>query len=97
LPALAIPLDQHGLFPAVIARRAAVRGESGNLNALDYLLLASLGARFGDLYVTPIIVSGHVIAMFGVAKASGAQLDGLVEIAEATGAAFARLMIDASK
>jgi hypothetical protein len=35
--------------------------------------------------------------MFGVAKASGAQLDGLAQIAEATGAAFARLMRDASR
>jgi hypothetical protein len=97
LPALAMPLDHHGLFPAVISRRTAMRGESGNLNALDYLLLASLGARFGDLYLAPIIVSGHVIAMFAIAKASNANVDEIAQIAEATGAAFARLMRDASK
>jgi hypothetical protein len=97
LPALAMPLDHAGLFPAVINRKTAMRGESGNLNALDYLLLASLGARFGDLYVAPIVVNEHVIAMFAVAKSSTAKLDGLAEVAEATGAAFARLMRDASR
>jgi len=97
LPALAMPLDQSGLCPAVINRKTAVRGESGNLGAIDYLLLASLGTRFGDLLVTPIKVGEHVIAMFGVAKPSGVRLDGLDEIAEATGAAFARLMRDVSK
>jgi len=74
-----------------------VRGESGNLNALDYLLLASLGSRFGDLVVAPIKVGEHIIAMFVVAKPSGVRLDGLAELAEATGAGFARLMRDAAK
>ncbi len=97
LPALAMPLDQSGLCPAVISRKTMVRGESGNLGALDYLLLASLGARFGDLVVQPVKVGDHVIAMFGVAKGSGAPIDGLDLIAEATGAAFARLMRDVSR
>jgi hypothetical protein len=35
--------------------------------------------------------------MFAVAKSSGAHLDGLAEIGEATGAAFSRLMRDASR
>ncbi len=97
LPAIAVPLDQHGLFPAVISRKTTVRGESGNLNALDYLLLASLGSRFGDLVVAPIKVGEHIIAMFAVAKPGGVRLDDLEKIAEATGAAFARLMRDASR
>ncbi len=97
LPAIAVPLEHHGLFPAAINRKRMVRGESGNLNALDYLLLASLGSRFGDLVVSPINVGENIIAMFAVAKPSGVRLDGLEDIAEATGAGFARLMRDASK
>jgi hypothetical protein len=97
LPAIAVPLDHHGLFPAVLSRKKTVRGESGNLNALDYLLLASLGSRFGDLVVAPIKVGEHIIAMFAAAKPSGVRLDGLEQIAEATGAGFARLMRDAAR
>jgi len=97
LPAIAVPLEHHGLFPMAINRKTTVRGESGNLNALDYLLLASLGSRFGDLVVAPIKVGEHIIAMFVVAKPSGVRLDGLAELAEATGAGFARLMRDAAK
>ena len=97
LPAIAVPLEHHGLFPAAISRKRMVRGESGNLNALDYLLLASLGSRFGDLVVAPINVGEHIIAMFAVAKPSGVRLVGLEDIADAAGAGFARLMRDASK
>lgn len=97
LPAIAVPLEHHGLFPAAMNRKITVRGESGNLNALDYLLLASLGSRFGDLVVSPIKVGEHVIAVFAVAKPSGVRLDDLDQIAEAAGAGFARLMRDASK
>ena len=64
---------------------------------LDYLLLASLGARFGDLLVTPVKVGEHVIAMFAASKPAGVRLDGFDKIAEATGAAFARLMRDVSR
>lgn len=97
LPAIAMPLEHHGLFPSAINRKVTMKGESGNLNALDYLLLASLGSRFGDLVVAPIKVGEHIIAMFAAAKPSGVRLDGLEEIAEACGAGFARLMRDASK
>ncbi len=97
LPALAIPLDYSGLCPAVINRKTAVRGESGNLGTLDFLLLASLGRRFGDLMVVPIKVGDHVIAMFVAAKPSNERVDGIEQVAEATGAAFARLMRDVSK
>ena len=97
LPAIAVPLEHHGLFPSAINRKVTMRGESGNLNALDYLLLASLGSRFGDLVVTPIKVGEHIIAMFASVKPSGVRLDGLEEIAEACGAGFARLMRDASR
>ena len=47
--------------------------------------------------VAPIKVGEHIIAMFAVAKPSGVRLDGLEQIAEATGAGFARLMRDAAK
>jgi hypothetical protein len=97
LPAIAVPLEHKGLFPAALSRKITVRGESGNLNALDYLLLASLGSRFGDLVVAPVKVGEHIIAVFALAKPSGVRLDGLEEIAEACGAGFARLMRDAAK
>jgi hypothetical protein len=92
IPPIAVPLDQPGLVPAVIKRKALARGPSGDLGTLDYLLLASLGARHGELIVAPITIGDQVICVVGLATSSRAVLDGLEQVTMATGAAFARLM-----
>jgi hypothetical protein len=40
LPPMAVPLDQPGLVPVVMRRGSSARASSGDLNAVDFLLLA---------------------------------------------------------
>ncbi|CAN5903620.1 hypothetical protein BH11MYX2_BH11MYX2_25850 [soil metagenome] len=95
LPPIALPLDQPGLLPVVMRRGSSARASSGDLNSVDFLLLAALGARHGELLVAPISVAEQVISVVALATAHRAVLDGLDQITTATGAAFARLMRDA--
>lgn len=96
LPPIAVPLDHPGLVPIVMRRGTLARSSSGDLNDIDFLLLASLGARHGELVIAPIPIADQVISVIGLACAHRATLDGLEQITTATGAAFARLMRDAS-
>ena len=92
IPPIAVPLDHAGLVPAVIKRKALARIPSGDLGTIDFLLLASLGARHGELACAPIMVNDQVICIVGLATPTRGILDGLEQITMATGAAFARLM-----
>lgn len=92
IPPIAVPLDHPGLVPVVIKRRSVARIASGDLGTLDYLLLASLGARHGELVAAPIMIGDQVICVVGLATGTRGVLDGLEQITMATGAAFARLM-----
>ncbi|MGE0402968.1 MAG: hypothetical protein AB7T06_40050 [Kofleriaceae bacterium] len=92
LPPIAVPLDHPGLVPAVIKRKSVARIPSGDLGTIDYLLLASLGARHGELACAPIMIGDQVICVIGLATGTRGLLDGLEQITMATGAAFARLM-----
>lgn len=94
---LAVALDGPGLPRTVMQRRTAVRAAAGDLTDPDYLLLSALDPDDGDLIIAPIIADGSVVAMLVVAMTPGAAGDGLEAIAEATGAAFARLMREASQ
>jgi hypothetical protein len=95
--ALAISLDRPGLARTVIQRRAAVHAAAGDLTEADFLLLTALNPDEGDLIIAPIIADGTVVALLVVAITPGASADGLGPITEATGAAFARLMREASQ
>lgn len=92
IPPIAVPLDHAGLVPAVIKRKELARIPSGDLGTIDFLLLASLGARHGELVCAPILVNDQVISVIGLATATRGILDGLEQVTMATGAAFARLM-----
>jgi hypothetical protein len=92
IPPIAVPLDHPGLVPAVIKRKAVARIQSGDLGNIDYLLLAALGARHGELACAPIMINDQVICVVGLATSTRGVLDGLEQITMATGAAFARLM-----
>jgi hypothetical protein len=98
LPPLAVPLDQVGLVPAVMRRRATARGQSGNLSAIDFLLLASLGSHFGDLVVAPIAVERQVVAaIVAVVPDHRAPVANLEPICSAAGMALSRLLRDAGR
>jgi len=97
LPALAVPLEQPGIVPAVMKRRATTRGASGDLTAIDYLLLASLGVKHGDLVVVPIEVADQVVAMLALATPQKLELECAEAVASAIGRGFARLMREVHK
>lgn len=93
---LAVALDRPGLARTVIQRRTAVRGAAGDLTEPDYLLLAALDPDDGDLLIAPIMADGGVIALLVAAVTPGTSADRLGSITEAAGAAFTRLMREAS-
>jgi hypothetical protein len=97
LPALAVPLDHPGLLPAAMRRKVTIRGTSGNLGPIDYLLLASLGLPYGDLVVAPIAIGEHVMAMVVIATERERAIEGTDAIGRAAGVAFSRLMRDAGR
>ena len=97
LPTLAVPLDQDGLITSARRRNVITRSSSGNLGPIDYMLLGALGSPFGDLVCAPIAIGGHVRSMIALAIEPNAAAPGLVELAAAAGASFARLMRDASR
>jgi hypothetical protein len=76
-----------------------VRMASSELVAIDELLLRSLGqtAGRGDLAVLPIAINGKVMCLLAVATDHDAPISALEAIASACGAAFTRLMRDASR
>ncbi len=94
---LAISLDHPGLARTVIQRRSAVHAAAGDLTEPDYLLLTALDPDEGDLVIAPITADGAVVALLVAAFTPGASAEGLGAITEATGAAFARLMREASQ
>ena len=95
LPPLAVPLDIAGLVPAAMQRRAIARSSSGDLGAVDYLLLASLGVQYGDLAVCPIAIGEHVMSMIVMATERNAAIECAASIGAAASIAFSRLMRDA--
>lgn len=91
-----VPLDQPGLVPRASHRNATTRAPMSDLGPIDQLLLASLGAT-GELCVVPVSISGQVLCVIAMVTEPDAQLGTAESIAVAAGAAFARLMRDASR
>lgn len=98
LPEVAVPLEQPGLIPQVIANQTTMRAPSGDLGSVDQLLLSSLGVT-GDkeMFVVPVMIAGQVVLLMALVAGQGCQIQSAESIAVATGAAFARLMRDASR
>lgn len=97
LPEIAVPLDQPGLIPRVIERVQTCRLPSGDLGAIDQLLLVSLGASSGDLVIVPVTIAGQVMCVIAMATQADATASTAESIAAAAGAAFARMMRNASR
>jgi hypothetical protein len=94
---LAVPLDQPGLVPAVIEQNATLRRGVAELAAIDEKLMRSIGELRGDLVIVPIAVADRVLCTIATTTQPGAPVEAVESIAAAAGAAFARLIRDASR
>ncbi|TMQ03673.1 MAG: hypothetical protein E6J90_15100 [Deltaproteobacteria bacterium] len=94
---IAVPMDSGGLVPRAVELNVTLRGSTAQIEPLDELLLASLGRDDGDLVVVPISIADQVMCVIAIATAENAPIACAEPIAAAAGAAFARLMRDASR
>ncbi len=95
-PELAVPFEDKSLV--VLARRnLTARCSAADLAPIDRLLLEAFGREDGDLVVVPVAIAGQVPCMIAIATASDAPVAAVEAVAQAAGAAFARLMRDASR
>jgi hypothetical protein len=94
---IAVPLEETGLVPRAVELNVTLRRASGELAPIDRLLLAALGRTGGDLVVVPVSIGDQVLCVIAVATAESAPIACAEPIAAAAGAAFARLMRDASR
>ena len=97
LAEIAVPMDEAGLVPRAVELNVTLRRAAGELAEIDHLLLASLGRDDGDLVVVPISIAEQVMCVLAIATAENAPVACAEPIAAAAGAAFARLMRDASR
>ena len=97
LPEIAVPLEQPGLVPRVVHRGQTQRSPTGDLGEIDQLLVSSLAETDGELVVAPVIIGGQVMCVLALVATSETPGTAVEQIAAATGAAFARLMRDASR
>ncbi|CAN5903665.1 hypothetical protein BH11MYX2_BH11MYX2_25870 [soil metagenome] len=96
-PEIAVPLDQPGLLPKAVHRNATVRSPSTDLSPIDQLLMVSLAQKSGDLVVVPVSISKQVMCVIALVTESDGPIATAESVAAAAGAAFARLMRDASR
>jgi hypothetical protein len=96
-PELAIPMDEPGLCPIAAEEGCAARAPAEVLGAIDLLLLRALGATDKDLLVVPIPIAGKIMCLIAAAIDKGASIAPVEAVGSAAGAAFARLIRDASR
>jgi hypothetical protein len=94
---IAVPMEDGGLVPQAVELNVTLRRTCAELDAIDRLLLASLGRSAGDLVAVPISISDRVLCVIVIATSEGEPIAGAEPIAAAAGAAFGRLMRDASR
>jgi hypothetical protein len=97
IPEVAVPLDQAGLLPRVITHCQTLRLPSSDLGPIDQLVLVSLGTQTGDLVVVPVSIGGQVMCVIAMATQQDTPCATAESVAAAAGAAFARLMRNASR
>jgi hypothetical protein len=93
---VSVPLDEPGLIARVSHRNLSARSPMSDLGPLDQRLIASLGAK-GELVAVPVSIAGQVMCVIAMVTEPDAQTGTAESIAAAAGAAFARLMRDASR
>jgi hypothetical protein len=96
-PELAVPIGQPGLVASSVAHNSTERLAADDLEAIDLLLLRSLGREDGELVIVPVPIAGQVMCMLAIAVEDGAPVAVVEAIAGAASAAFARLVRDASR
>ena len=94
---IAMPLDQPGLVPVVVATNQTQRKAAGELRPIDQALLCALGREDGDLVVVPVPIAGTVMCMIATGVDEGAACGVIDTIATAASTAFGRLLRDASR
>ncbi|MBA3502358.1 MAG: hypothetical protein M4D80_06435 [Myxococcota bacterium] len=97
LPEIAVPVDQPGLIPRAIEHCKTVRARSSDLCPIDQLLLVSLGHESGELVVVPVSIASQVMCVIALAAQHDSSTATAESVAAAAGAAFARLMRNASR
>ncbi|MBX3158821.1 MAG: hypothetical protein KF773_22835 [Deltaproteobacteria bacterium] len=101
LPEIGVPLDQPSIVQRAIQRTQTVRQPDGELAEIDRLLLRSLGQDEGsattELGIAPVTIAGRVMCVIAFVADRDTPTSTADSIAAATGAAFARLMRDASR
>jgi len=95
---VAVPLDQPGLVPIVVQDQCTARAPAAVLGEVDLLLVQSISRKTnGDLVVAPIPIAGRVMALIAAVCDAGGQIAPVEAVAAAAGAAFGRLIRDASR
>lgn len=96
---VALPLDEPGLATRAIMHNMTARGMPDDLGPLDQALLHSLVEDTGDhhLAICPISIAGQVMCLLAAVVDHSAPSTALEVIASAAGAAFTRLIRDASR
>jgi hypothetical protein len=97
VPEIGVPLSEPGLVPRAVQRAQSLRSPATDLTPVDQLLLVSLAGQAGDLVVVPVTIGGQVMCLIAMVTARDEQITSTESIAAAAGAAFARLMRDASR
>ena len=93
-PEIAVPLDQAPLARGVVDNRTSARCECDDLGAIEALLFRALGGIEGDLILVPVVIGEQVMCIVAMIGSESSEVEA---IASAGGAAFARLMRDASR
>ena len=96
-PELAVPLDQPGLVARAAHRNLTAWGPCSDLSPIDQRLMSSLGHDDGVLLVVPVSIGGDVMCVMAMVTEPDAASTTAESIAAAAGAAFARLMRNASR
>ncbi|MGE0402969.1 MAG: hypothetical protein AB7T06_40055, partial [Kofleriaceae bacterium] len=96
-PEIAVPLDQPGLIPKAVHRNTTVRAPSTDLGPIDQLLMVSLAQKTGDMVIVPISIAKQVMCVIALVTDTDAAIATAESVAAGAGAAFARLMRDASR
>jgi hypothetical protein len=94
---IAVPMEPSGIVLRAVEHNVTARKPAGELDDIDRLLLAWLGRHTGDLVIVPIAIADQVLCVIAIATTEDAPLEAAEPIAAAAGAAFARLMRDASR
>ena len=84
-------------MPAVIDSQQIARCGALDLGPIDSLLMRELGEFDGDLVVAPVMIGSRVMCLVAAATHTDSDTGPIDSVAAAAGAAFARLIRDASR